>query len=352
MRLLLVTHPPLDGRLGAAQLALELGGALRERGHEVTLWSTTEATAAAGLPYGPAAEEHLLLALLRGSTFDAIDIPATSLTPAVAARGFTIARSFQPELQYLRADLLADLRRASPRLPAHLWRALRQRRRLLRGWRLADRILCLGTLERDWMARRYPQWNSKLFSYGAAPARLGHDALVALRAARRAPASDGRILWLGRWAAHKGTALLRRLVETRGELRRRGLTLAGCGDAPARRWPRDWFTRGIVRVVPDFAPAELPTLLAQHAVGLFTSTSEGWGLSLSEMLESGMTVYATDAGAVRDLRAYFPDTLRPLAAEERFAAHPPEALHETGYLSTFTWPAIAARYEAELLVQR
>lgn len=39
-----------------------------------------------------------------------------------------------------------------------------------------------------------------------------------------------------------------------------------------------------------------------YDAGLFTSEAEGWGLSLNEMLESDMPVFATEVGGVRDLR--------------------------------------------------
>jgi len=346
MRILVVTHPPLEPRLGAAQLAIALAGALRVRGHDVTLWSTSPP---ANEPRGASAEARLTDLLRRSERFDVIDIPANSLSPEIAAQTFTVARSFQPEFLYQRADLTAELRRLSPRLPAHLVRAWRTRALLVSGWRHANRILCLGSLECDWMKGRYPAWQGKLRWYRAAPSEEQRTDLLAVRARRSGVDRGGRLLWLGRWAAHKGIAHLRAMVESVPAVRRRGLTLAGCGDAPLGSWPSAWFESGLVELIPTFDRGGLPSLLERHDVGLFTSTAEGWGLSLSEMLESGMTVFATRSGGVPDLQPYFPETLRSLSADADFTARVPEDIVGNGYLETFSWPAVAEYYERHVL---
>jgi glycosyltransferase involved in cell wall biosynthesis len=86
-------------------------------------------------------------------------------------------------------------------------------------------------------------------------------------------------------------------------------------------------------------------LLAGHDAGLFTSRVEGWGLTLQEMFESGMPVYATNAGAVADLRAEFPDLLRefPPGFGERIDIPSPSPVSQS-YLSQYSWTAIAADY--------
>jgi glycosyltransferase involved in cell wall biosynthesis len=108
---------------------------------------------------------------------------------------------------------------------------------------------------------------------------------------------------------------------------------------------------GRVRLVSSFSRAELPDLLAAHDAGLFTSSVEGWGLSLNEMLESGLPVYATAAGAVDDLRPYFPVSLRPFPPPE-LPPLPGEGLEDlaaNGYYERFNWDRIGRDYERQAL---
>jgi glycosyltransferase involved in cell wall biosynthesis len=349
LRILMVCHPRLDPVLGAAQIALELGSALRDRGHEVEVWTPEPFPKRRWRATWRVQNQRLEGYLASAPRFDVIDAPATSVTAAVAGRAFTVARGVQPEFAYQRADLVAELSTASPRLPAHFVRALRVRRALRAGWQRANAILCLGQLDREDMAARFPRWREKLHHYVLAPPPATREALLAVRSRRRPVDAPRRFLWLGRWAAHKGTHRLRELAR---ELARRAdarLTIAGFGNVPRGVLPREWGAGGLVDLVPAYSRGELPSLLERHDVGLFTSRAEGWGISLSEMLESGMTTYATHAGGVPDLTPYFPRTLRPLRAVNDYATAAPEDLHANGYLAAFSWPAVAERYETDVL---
>ncbi|HBL31699.1 MAG TPA: hypothetical protein DD490_33160, partial [Acidobacteria bacterium] len=122
MRVLLVSHPPLTATLGAAQIALHLAAGLRELGHDAVALSP------APLPPGPhwfswLQQRRVLDRLVaEQGPFDVIDTPAISATPALARAGRLVVRSIQPELCYLRDDILGELRRRpvpSPRALAH-----------------------------------------------------------------------------------------------------------------------------------------------------------------------------------------------------------------------------------------
>jgi glycosyltransferase involved in cell wall biosynthesis len=359
MRILLVSHAPLTAELGAAQIALSLGAALRDRGHEAAVWSPDP------LPPGTrwwnarrrmtrAIEEH---AAAQGP-FDVIDSPALSASRGLARSGCLVVRSIQPELLYLFADVRADLTRRlvpSPRSVANALLGVGRAAAILGGWRRARRIVCLGSWEQAWMSRRFPRWSGKLGFYVCATSPAESRAFAEVRARRRPrPREEGtRFLWIGRWSAHKGTRRLVRFVAERAAARPRDrFTLAGCGPAPERDLPAEWIGSGLVRIVPSYRRPELPGLLAAHDAGLFTSSVEGWGLSLNEMLESGLTVYATPAGGVRDLQPFWGPRLRPfpppLDAPE--PAGPEPDLED--YFSRFSWPEIARRYEEEILAAR
>ncbi len=350
MRILVVSHPPLEPKLGAAQTAMALADALRRRGHDTVLWSPAPLPRSVrGLAVAGEQERRLLAFLADAQPFDVIDSPASTLSQAVGRHGFLVARSVQPEVLYRREELRAAVRHLSPRALARLVQGWRVRRRFEEGWRCANAILSLGTLEREWMTARYPEWRAKMGHYLIAPPPGSRKQFLEVRARRAGQDRDAPILWLGRWTTHKGAPTLRRLLRTDPRLKGRRLTLAGCGTLHRHTLPGRWVDSGRVEVIPDFTREELPELLARHDLGLFTSTVEGWGLSLSEMLESGITVYATHAGAVPDLQSYFPATLRELSGREPFAVAAPEDLETNGYLAFVSWPAIAERYEQEVL---
>jgi len=359
MRILLVSHPPLTAELGAAQIALNLAAALRERGHDATAWSPEPLPADTRWwnlwrRQRRAIAEHAA----RHGPFDAIDTPAISAGRALGRSGPLVVRSIQPELLYLFQDVAGDLRRhLSPRAFAHALLAAPRAAAILGGWRRARLILCMGSLELAWMRRRFPGWAGKLGVYDCSPTAAEQTALVAVRRRRteELPRSAVRFLWLGRWAAHKGidrllAFLARRLPAAPGDT----VTLAGCGAAAApaieNGMPREWLDAGRVRLLPAFGRGELPSLLAAHDAGLFTSHVEGWGLSLNEMLESGLPVFATEAGAAADLRPFFPHRLLPFPPPDALPASLPlEDLEANGYHRRFTWPAIARAYEQQVL---
>jgi glycosyltransferase involved in cell wall biosynthesis len=224
---------------------------------------------------------------------------------------------------------------------------------VLAGWRRARSILCLGTHELAWMRRRFPGWSSKLglyFNTLPAPERSAMAAVRNGRALPEAGTAGLRYLWIGRWTAHKGIRRLLRFLHERiaGSAEDR-FTLAGCGPLAERDIPLSWLRSGLVTLVPSFSRSELPALLASHQAGLFTSEVEGWGLTLNEMLESGLTVFANQAGAVGDLLPYFPSTLRPFPPSATATAGALEDLEANGYYHRFSWPEIAGSYERQVL---
>jgi glycosyltransferase involved in cell wall biosynthesis len=354
MRILLVTHPPLTAELGAPQVTLRLAAALRERGHDALAWSP--APVAEGLASfrrrQTAAIERFAA---ENGPFDVIDTPVTSASRGLARHGHLVVRSTQPELLYVLHDHAGQLRHhPGPRAAYHLLATLPTAAGLLTGWRRARLILCLGTLELAWMRSQFPFWRHKLGLWTNCPAPEERDLLTAVRWQRAAvlPGPGIRFLWIGRWAEHKGIRrLIQFLHERLAAFPADTVTIAGCGPSAAADLPAEWLHTGRVRLVPSFGRAELPALLAGHDAGLFTSDVEGWGLSLNEMLESGLPVYATEQGAVPDLRPDFPTALR------RFPPGPtiePMSPSEPGsaYEERFNWASIARSWENQVQESR
>jgi glycosyltransferase involved in cell wall biosynthesis len=352
MRIMVVSHPPLRGELGAGQTALALAEGLREVGHDAIAWSAAdEVRALRGGALHAARAEALVNVVRQLGPFDVVDAPAADLVELAKGPWIRVARSVQPVLEYLEIENRAALRNR-PLAPS-TWRSLLEarsaRRRTIRGLLTADRVLALGSLERQMLLQRLPALAERLSTYFAAPPSTDREALRGVRnrrATRRADDVPHRFLWIGRWTAHKGIRRLLDWIDT-ARLENSGslVTIAGGGEIRDRRL-LDLVGRGVVEIVPRYSRADLPEVLARHDAGLFTSEVEGWGLGLQEMLESGLPVYAVEAGAVPDLRPWLAPLLRPFPPPSRPASTDPVAIDWEAYEERFSWTRIAREYIA------
>lgn len=354
LRFLLVTHAPLSREQGAAQLALNLSDGLRALGHEVTVWSPHPVESAGRWWAGLFEMRAKLDEFIRHEPkFDVIDLPASLVTATVGRSAFVVVRSVQPDLRYLFAGLWEGLGRlplAALRLAHHALQAGFQAVLVLQGWRRAGLVVCLGQIELRWMRKYFPMLRDKLGSYVVSPGNEDREALRRVRERRRPrdPGAPLRMLWIGRWVRHKGPDTLVVFAQHWLSVRTQDeLTIAGCGVAAPKGVPTDLIDSGRIKVVPDYSRDMLPALLESHDVGLFTSRVEGWGLSLNEMLESGMPVYATEAGGVPDLSAMLPGCVRAFPPDDRPDAgigsviDPDWEAFERGC----NWTSIAGEYE-------
>jgi glycosyltransferase involved in cell wall biosynthesis len=358
-RILIVSHPLLSPKFGAAQVALNLAEALTARGHDALAWTPEP------LPettrwwrYWQAQRRAIERFAAAAGPWDLIDVPGISVSPRLARLAPVVAREVQPELHYysdgMRTQLGSTARRAAGAVAAAPYIAS-SALAVLRGWSRARLIVCLGSQEERWVRRRFPAWQGKLRSYVIAPSPADREIFARVRRGRmqqapRTPGAGTRFLWIGRWVSHKGTkGLLAFVRERAAAFPADTFTLAGCGLAAERDCPPDLLASGRLRLVPAFRREELPDLLAAHDAGLFTSTVEGWGLSLNEMLESGLPVAATTAGGVEDLRPFWGGRLLPFPPPAEIPAGEPDPTDLARYLSYFSWEEIARRYEDEIL---
>lgn len=353
MRVLLVVLSPIRPELGAAQMALNLARALKATGVDAVVWSPHPVPAGVRWWRRIAWMRRRIVDFVAASgPFDCVDLPPVAVTPSLARTCRVIARTVQPDLAYLWTEL-----RYGPRLRPigvasglataihNLYLAVL----VVMGEIRAAHVLCLGRQEYEWTNRWLPWLRGKLAMYVNAPADEERAALAAIRATR-APHTgfETRFLWIGRWVAHKGAdrllAFIRSEVGPHSGIR---VTIAGCGDEPKNRVSADALSSGRVRIVPSFDRRGLVELLAHHDAGLFTSRVEGWGLTLQEMLESGMPVYATDAGAAAELKDAFPRMVRPFPPPASGALDVAgEQAPSRDYLERYAWDAIARDYLA------
>jgi glycosyltransferase involved in cell wall biosynthesis len=352
VRILIVGHCPLDRELGAAQIHLNLADGLRELGHSVRLWSPWPMEAGTHWATVEYTMREKLRAFLRtAEDFDLVDCPAFLNGRGFLKRKVTwVCRSVQPDIQYMVETLRARRGTSAPALTKTAFAASKTAALatlICLGWASADFIMCLGEVERAWIARKFPWLGPKLRAYDGAITEADGAEMKRVRESRR-PRRDHepvRYLWIGRWAEHKGVALLEVFLRERLTL---GLneqfTIAGCG-APGERALASLLDSQRVRVVPTFTRGQLPGLLGEHHAGLFTSRVEGWGLVLNEMLESGLPVFATSAGGVKDLQGALGPAVQAFPPPAMFVSPPPPSAEQWArYDDRFRWKTIAARY--------
>jgi hypothetical protein len=349
--LLIASTVPVDARFGAGQITFNLARACRALGREVEIWrpATGRRLLAAWTGHQRLRKEFADFARRR-TGFSAIESPSwlsSSRLRELDSR--LVVRGVQPELEYMRAEREASRERGEWSVAAGL-RDRYVERLVEAGWSRADTVLVLGEAERQAMLASRPQLGSKLRSYVVAPSLEDRAALrrvAAARPARRLNAENARFLWIGRWVAHKGTHDLLSFAKvflTASPAAR--LTIAGAGNDPRSVIERLGGSIGEqIEIVGQFERAELPDLLARHDAGLFTSRCEGWGISVQEMLESGLPVYGSPAGAVPELVRWFPSQLRsfPPRPDDRLPDADSEAAF-ADYAEDFQWPRIAQDY--------
>ncbi len=360
LRILVVSENPLTPELGAAQMALNLTDAFRDLGAEVTLWQLPVRARQSWHPrpykFWERALEHFVS---ESGPFDLIDAPAQVLGKNVALRSYCVARSVQPQLRYLWQDLL-DSKFGT--LQGLFWTmrndlaAVYELRRLIKGWNLAKTILCLGELEYDWMKRNLPWLRPKLSFYHNALNDCERVALEEVRRSRfsRNPSHGIRFLWIGRWVRHKGRDRLVDFISHR--LKRNEIdtfVIAGCGSTAANSINQFFGRDPRVHAIPYFSRQELPGLLLGSDVGLFTSICEGWGLSINEMVESGLPVFATDAGGISEISRYIPNMIFQFPPPDNWSMASVEvdlsADAFTQYHDVFSWRSIAKSYLNDIL---
>lgn len=364
LRILIATHSILSPEFGAAQVAINLAEALREQGHDVTLWSPHPMPIAnrwwQSFQSMNLGRSKLNAFIETQDPFDVIDCYASLITKQVSKSAtLTIARSVQPDVLYLASNLNNSPKRNLKDvllLPFNCSVLMTNLFLVLQGWRRANYILCLGSLELQWLEKWFPWWRSKLISYVNALSEVDQVALASVRLRRKEPEGEGiRFLWIGRWVAHKGIAeLVDFIVERAASHPEDTFTIAGCDINVENDFPLELIRSSRLKILPFFKRHQLYDLLANHDIGLFPSRVEGWGLVLNEMLESGMPVFATPVGGVIDLKPFFEEMLNPFPPSPQLNALGLKSLisaevYYKDYYNKFSWNSIAQSYVDTIL---
>ncbi len=344
MRILLGTQAELKAELGAGQAALNLSQEWRKLGHEVTVWTPHPLPAHRFWRTLPLMRRKLDEFLAANGPWDLIDLPPMLVTARARTRGLVVAREIQPDVEYIKSEFYWPRRlRQFFTYPVHQWNNLNQILKVQRGQKLAHRVLILGSTNLEAALRKSPWLAGKSGVYYCAIHTPDRAAFRRVRESRTSGTGKKRFLWIGRWAANKNPELL--LDVARGwKNEPANFTVAGCGQAGVEAVKNHGLS-DLIRVLPNYSRSELPGILAEHDAGIFTSKVEGWGISLNEMLEAGMRIFATEAGGVNDLREVAGEALQPLTnLKQAPLILPKSRIDWEAYDRLFTWPGIAQDY--------
>jgi glycosyltransferase involved in cell wall biosynthesis len=356
MKILFCAPCPLDRKLGAAKMLMELAEALQAFGWEATLVGPPDV--------GAQSDKQDYAAKLypwvrqRAADFDVIDFDA---------KFFPLERSdFSPtQVLVARAQLLRHNEVYAPRTPIvdlhtaldffkhELYKRRREAElpRMNRTFQQADLATVLNRHARE-----------ALVAQGVDPGKV-HVFPNGMQAAQRAafdvlspePPSQPRVAFIGMFGPRKGAAdlpdVFRRIHRVLPVVQYRLLGTQGMyNSAEAVRAKFAPALRTRIEVVPTFEPETLPRHLADCSIGVLPTYAEGFPLAVLEMLAAAIPVFSYDVpGPPEMLSSEFilpPRDTRGMAARMVALLQDPARLKEARVQARnrahmFTWPAIA-----------
>ena len=328
LRILCLLNLDWNRHFGAARIYIELCDQWRASGHSVEVFSFSEAYPAKEVTpreYGirrwqfPGKAEEFVRA--NADQFDVIDALTGSLSSSKSRLGFKgllVARSVGSHHLYDRFEKSVHKRWPDVPRGSLIGRVFYStiNRRFIRvadaGLAHADLINVPNTEEADFL-RSESQVDRPVL---VQPYGLTDEHAAALRNATGRTADklrNHRISFVGMWAPRKGARIWGDIIKrVRRKLPNTQFRFLGTMVPPEAVY-KDLgvdSTAGI-ETVPEFAPDELPKLLADCSVGAFPSFVEGFGLAVIEQLAAGVPTVAFDQGGPRDILRDMPELLVP-----------------------------------------
>lgn len=314
MRVLLTIHHELDEHTGAPGVTVQLASALECLGHETEILSWSDLPASLGARGREALFPAFASAHIRRAAHEHVDVvdastcdawPWLAVREALRAprRGPAIVTRTHGLEHTFRDARVAAARAGGEPIPL-LERAYHGSWRLREAeltLRLGDAALFLNGADRDRAVR----------DLGVRPERAHvvangiPDAFACLPAPSPRPQGTPlRLVQLGSWDARKGVEVtVAALAPLLAEHRDLELALLGTGATPPGAI-RAVFPAGVgdrIAIVPRFARAQLPEMLAGHDVLVQPSLAEGFSLALVEAMACGLAPVASRVGAASDV---------------------------------------------------
>lgn len=318
LRILGIVNLPWDSRLGAARVWIELAKEWTRAGHTVEKFCLTDA-----YPEPPASRAGSALRQVlfprkaakyirkNGDRFDVIDCLIGVLPFAKSSlhfRGLIVARSvglFRLYDRFLRDSAKLWPTQQKGRWFGHLfhrfieWRARTDSERSLRTCDLLN--LPNEEERRELAADPALHVHAIVEPYGLSDEFLEALATAARPSERRL--QNQKICFIGMWGPRKGSREWPRIMAAiweqhpaaefifLGTMFEEAVVRADLGSANDQR----------ISCQPTFAERDLPSLLADCAIGIFPSHIEGFGLAVLEQLAAGLPTIAYDVPGPRQI---------------------------------------------------
>lgn len=298
LRVLLTIHYPLDPNAGAAGCTIRLADALRELGHQTTIFSLDSVrprfdrrTDHALFPFRASARAANLM---MSGAIDVVDASTGDLAALprrfVASRpAVVVARSHGLEALDTAAlmDAVSRDEAVAPRTPS-IYHGRHRLAQVARSLRSADGVSVLNTYERDWTIDTLGLSHERV--------HLGRNGLDRsfIGLAPPAPGDSHAIAVIGPHVWRKGAvtavAALTKAMRRWPELR---VSWLGADEGQVREgFPAD--LQGRLTVAAHFRHEDLPGLLERHDILLFMSRSEGFPGAVLEAMACGLAVVSSD----------------------------------------------------------
>ena len=316
LKILAISHMPNDENAGASRIYHLLARGLRERGHTVKMLHYDDLKIAAPFHYlvkRIALPETIAWRFSREAA-SGYDIVFAS--NGVAHRIFHKLRTQSPRprlvnhlhgASYLDFEATLIERSRGHIALSHAFMAFKSHYAAswdVRGAQEADVVITQSTRDADYMNDRR---ESKGCHFTAPVVRIpaplhpgiGAASKKAFPPEKRDPFS---ILWFGTWGERKGSHYVNRAFRLiKGHHPQATLTLGGTGESPEVVLGNfDPALRPSIRILPRI---DLETQLAEynrHAIFIFPSLSEGFGLALIEAMAMGLACVTTSTGMMGD----------------------------------------------------
>jgi glycosyltransferase involved in cell wall biosynthesis len=376
----MVLQIPWERELGGARVQLELAEAMAVAGHTVEHFCETDAFPRsprtrlghlARPPFSGHAEKFIRENAGRYDVIDAVEGCITVSKASLGFDGLLVARSvglghlFEQALQRSQREFWAGRSTGKPIVrQLRDWRMSQHLRHCRLSLMHADLVNVCNRDEVAFIAENFgvPTERSLHLPFG-----LHGERKAAFTVARETAVSTvPEVVFIGYFDRRKGAfewpTIVRAVHERHAEVRFRFLG-TGVPEADVRRelaYPRD----ARIEVRSRFPSAQLPTLLASSAIGVFPSHVEGFPFAVLEMLAAGLPVVAYDApGARETIPNLDPTLLTPLGDPHAMAskvlallgsAHERERLasRAVAIAGAYDWSDIAAQTVSEYAARR
>jgi glycosyltransferase involved in cell wall biosynthesis len=336
VKILAISHTPSDENAGASRIYHLLALGLRKLGHEVKVLHYEDLRIPAALDYvcrRVALPEFIFWRFYR---------EAASGYDVVFASNGVAHRIFRKLRRSPRRPLLVNHLHGSAYLDYEATLVERSRGHLrasgafmafkghfaaswdLRGAQEADVIVTQSTRDADYLNDRRERDGSRFAAPVVRVVAPLHPAIEEASSRAVAPEKRDRfsILWFGTWGERKGSHYVNRAFRRVKERHPQATLTLGGTSVPAGEVLScfDPALRGSIKILPKI---DLEAQLAEynrHAIFIFPSLSEGFGLALLEAMAMGLAAVTTSTGMMGDWIVDRRDALMvPSASSEHLA---------------------------------